>query len=363
MRSISDTIERLGKLRLAHSPSPLFENRLTDLGPFGSNRGALEAKIHIPEGLMPRAPLVVVLHGCTQTASAYDHGSGWSRLADDYGFAVLFPQQTRSNNANTCFNWFVPGDIRRDQGEAFSIRQMIETVTSRYDIDRSRIFITGLSAGGAMANVMLATHPELFAGGAIIAGLPYGTATTVPEAFDRMRGHGLPGPDGLQTLLRSASPHTGPWPTISVWQGTKDHTVVPANAFAIIEQWRGVHGAEHSPATERIDRHQRVVWRDADGREALELYQLRGMGHGTPIDVPSGYGKAGPYMLDVGISSTQHIARSWGLIASFEKRVNHDSGKSHEPPASTFQSPYSSDKGTGIQQTIEKALRAAGLMK
>ncbi|WP_426128457.1 extracellular catalytic domain type 1 short-chain-length polyhydroxyalkanoate depolymerase [Pararhizobium sp. PWRC1-1] len=363
MRSISDTIERLSKLRSAHGPSPLFDDRLTDLGPFGSNRGGLEAKIHIPKGLMPRAPLVVVLHGCTQTASAYDQGSGWSRLADDYGFAVLFPQQTRSNNANTCFNWFEPGDFRRDQGEAVTIRQMIETVTSQYDIDRSRIFITGLSAGGAMANVMLATHPELFAGGAIIAGLPYGTATKVSEAFDRMRGHGLPGPDGLQALLRSASPHTGPWPSISVWQGTNDHTVVPANALAIIEQWRSVHGVQHPPVTERTNRHQRTVWKGADGREALELYQLGGMGHGTPIDVPSGYGKAGPYMLDVGISSTQHIARSWGLIASFEKRVNLDPGKSHEPPASTFQSPYASENGTGIQQTIEKALRAAGLMK
>ncbi len=363
MRSISDTIERLRKLRSAQGPSPLFNDSLTDLGPFGSNRGALDAKIHIPKDLMPRAPLVVVLHGCTQTASTYDHGSGWSRLADDYGFVVLFPQQTRSNNANTCFNWFVPGDIRRDQGEAFSIRQMIETVTSRYDIDRSRIFITGLSAGGAMANVMLATHPEIFAGGAIIAGLPYGTATTVPEAFDRMRGHGLPGPDSLQTLLRSASPHRGPWPTISVWQGTKDQTVVPANASAIIEQWSGVHELEQPPATERIDVHQRIVWRGADGRDAIELYQLAGMGHGTPIDVRSGYGKAAPYMLDVGISSTQHIARSWGLIASFEKRGNIDPGKSHEPPANTFHPPFSLEKGAGIQQTIEKALRAAGLMK
>ncbi len=363
MQSISDTIERLRKLRSAHGSAPVFDDRLTDLGPFGSNRGALEAKIHIPKSLMPRAPLVVVLHGCTQTASVYDHGSGWSRLADDYGFAVLFPQQTPSNNANTCFNWFVPGDIRRDQGEAFSIRQMIETVTSRYDIDRSRIFITGLSAGGAMANVMLATHPELFAGGAIIAGLPYGIATTVPEAFDRMRGQGLPGADGLQTLLRSASKHDGPWPAISVWQGTKDHTVVPANAFAVIEQWRGVHEAEYPPVTERIDRHQRIVWRGADDREALELYQIGGMGHGTPIDATSGYGKAGPCMLDVGISSTQHIARSWGLIASFEKRVNLDSGTSHEPPANTFHAPYASEQGMGIQRTIEKALRAAGLMK
>jgi poly(hydroxyalkanoate) depolymerase family esterase len=363
MRSLSDTIERLNKLRSGHGPSPRFADGLTDLGPFGSNHGALEAKIHVPKDLMPRAPLVVVLHGCTQTASAYDHGSGWSRLADDYGFVVLFPQQTRSNNANTCFNWFERGDIQRDHGEAFSIRQMIERVISQYDIDRSRIFITGLSAGGAMANVMLATHPELFAGGAILAGLPYGTATTVPEAFDRMRGQGIPATDRLRSLLRSASQHDGPWPTISVWQGTKDHTVVPANALAIIEQWKGVWQLEHPPVNELIDRHQRTIWKGADGREAIELYQLTGMGHGTPIDVQSGYGKPAPYMLDVGVSSTQYIARSWGLIASFEKRGNLDPGTPDEPPANTSKPLFPLKQATGIQQTIEKALRAAGLVK
>jgi poly(hydroxyalkanoate) depolymerase family esterase len=112
-----------------------------------------------------------------------------------YVIALLYPQQTRANIANTCFNWFVLGDIQRDQGEAFPIRQMIETAISRYDIDRSRVFITGLLAGGAVANVLLATNPDLFAGGASVAGLPYGAAATVPEAFDRMRGHSLPATD------------------------------------------------------------------------------------------------------------------------------------------------------------------------
>jgi poly(hydroxyalkanoate) depolymerase family esterase len=363
MRSISDTIARLKKLRPATTPHHPIDDKLADLGAFGSNPGALEAKIHIPKSLIPRSPLVVVLHGCTQTAAGYDYGSGWSHLADDYGFAVLFPQQTRSNNANVCFNWFMPGDIRGDQGEAFSIRQMIETTAARYDIDRSRIFITGLSAGGAMANIMLAAHPDLFAGGAIIAGLPYGTANTIPEAFDRMRGHGLPGTEKLQSLLRSATEHNGPWPTISIWQGTKDHTVVPANALAIVEQWRRVLGVERSPATDRIDGHQRTVWRDAHGREAIELYQVAGMAHGTPIDVSSDYGRAGPYMMDVGISSTQHIARSWGLIASFEKRVRLDVGEPHEQRGSVLPVASAPEHGNGIQQTIEKALRSAGLMK
>jgi poly(hydroxyalkanoate) depolymerase family esterase len=106
--------------------------RLTNLGSFGSNPGGLTAKVFIPKMLRPQVALVVVLHGCTQTAANYDLGSGWSQLAEDYGFVLLFPEQSRSNNSNLCFNWFVPDDTRR----AMSIRQMIETLCSRADIDQ-----------------------------------------------------------------------------------------------------------------------------------------------------------------------------------------------------------------------------------
>lgn len=364
MRSISDTIERLSKLRGSRGQVHEPGNVLADLGPFGANPGGLEARVHIPAGMQLRAPLVVVLHGCTQTASAYDHGSGWSRLADDYGFAVLFPEQTRSNNANTCFNWFSPGDTTRGEGEAASIRQMIDTVVTRYNIDRSRIFITGLSAGGAMANVMLATYPEVFSGGAIIAGLTYGAAASIPEAFDRMRGHGLPDAATLQSLLRNASHHCGPWPAISVWQGTLDATVVPLNALSIIDQWRAVHPVSQKPdLIELVDGHTRMVWKSPDGRDLIEHYSILGMGHGTPIDTRSGYGRSSPYMLDVKISSTLHIARSWGLIASFEKRVERDQDPIGKTTFELPTVPSSAPAWSGIQKTIEDALRAAGLMK
>ena len=140
---------------------------------------------YVPEQL-PRAPaLVVVLHGCGQTAAAYDFGTGWSTLAKRYGFALLMPEQQRANNANTCFNWFNPGDIARGRGEAASIRQMIARMVADHEIDPRRIYITGLSAGGAMTSVMLAVYPEVFAGGAIIAGLPYGIASNVPRSTRR----------------------------------------------------------------------------------------------------------------------------------------------------------------------------------
>src|SRR4029453_18745537 len=89
-------------------------DRLSDLAAFGSNPGQLRARTYTPDNLSAGAPLVVVLHGCTQTAADYDYGSGWSSLADRYGFALLFPEQQRSNNSNLCFNWFAPGDLRRD---------------------------------------------------------------------------------------------------------------------------------------------------------------------------------------------------------------------------------------------------------
>lgn len=361
MRSLSDTLERLARLR-SFKPAAPTHSILKKLDRFGENPGALAAWQHVPKHLPAAPALVVVLHGCTQTAASYDVGSGWSALAEDYGFIVLFPEQNRQNNANLCFNWFNAADTQRDRGEAMSIRQMIATVVAEHGIDERRIYITGLSAGGAMANAMLACYPEVFGGGAIIGGLPYAAASTIPEAFDRMRGHGLPGTGSLQASLRAASRHEGAWPTISVWQGTSDNTVVPDNAAALVAQWRGVHAVPQQPTqVETLGRHLRSVWCDDRGLEAIELYTISGMGHGTPVDASSGYGRAAPFMLDVGVSSTVQIARSWGLAASFERR-----DQPHVPPSpegTVKQPPSSSGADNSIQSIIEKALRSAGLMK
>ncbi|WP_432612810.1 extracellular catalytic domain type 1 short-chain-length polyhydroxyalkanoate depolymerase [Mesorhizobium mediterraneum] len=291
---------------------------------FGSNPGGLKARFYAPANLPHGAALVVVMHGCTQTADGYDRGSGWSQLAEQEGFAVLFPEQQRANNANLCFNWFVPGDIRRDSGEALSIRQMVEALVVAHKIDRERIFVTGLSAGGAMTSVMLAAYPDVFAGGAIIAGLAYGSATTIPEAFDRMRGHGGPSEQELPRLVRAASSHKGPWPTISIWHGTADNTVVPFNADAILVQWQGVHSIDANPKrSETVDGHMRQVWCDTSGRELIEKFSITGMGHGAPLKTPgdNGLGSAGPFMLDVGISSTRHIACFWGIMGDRSARL------------------------------------------
>ncbi len=332
--------------------------RLVAVEHFGSNPGALKAWAYVPRNLEPGSPLVVVLHGCRQTAADYDHGAGWSLMADRYRFAVLYPEQTRLNNAHLCFNWFEPGDTRRDAGEAFSIRQMIEQLAVARGIDRRRIFVTGLSAGGAMAMAMLASYPDVFSGGAVIAGLAYGTATTIPEAFDRMRGHGAPDRTALTALVRRASDYEGTWPRLSVWQGSDDPTVVPSNADVIIEQWTALHGLSPEPSdTETIDGHRRHVWHSHRGDDVIELYRVAGMGHGAPVheDGIDGGDSSGPFMLAAGISATRRIATFWRLATSIEgKSVNHPRVAPHRPEHAAFRRP-------GIAAVIDKALRYAGL--
>ncbi|MFD1786169.1 alpha/beta hydrolase family esterase [Sphingomonas floccifaciens] len=364
MRRLNDTITRLrAHLPTADSagPNPLSP-RLQPFETTRPNPGDLSAKAFVPAGGVAM-PLVVVLHGCKQTADSYDVGSGWSAVAERNGFAVLLPEQATGNNPNRCFNWFQPGDVRRGSGEALSIRNMIAEMVERHAIDPARVYVTGLSAGGAMASVMLAAYPEVFAGGAIIAGLPFGTADTIPQAFDRMRGHGLPDAAQLGRLVSRASDHAGLWPTIAVWHGSADATVSQANAEAILDQWRSLHGvAAAADRRDVVDGAVRRQWIDAGGRICLEDYRIAGMGHGTPL-TSSGTGACGspmPYMLDVGISSTWHIASSWGLVDA----ASDDGIMVPEPIASDRGS--SSPPGlhmVDVQATIERALRSAGLMR
>jgi len=383
LRKLSDTVARLQALRArhaAHAPDRGLPDRLSTWTGSDSDPGGLKAHFYLPKELPDGAPLVVVLHGCTQSAAGYDHRSGWSQLADRAGFALLYPEQQRANNPNLCFNWFLPANTTRGSGEVRSIRRMIEEMVSAHGLDRGRIFVTGLSAGGAMAAAMLATYPEVFAGGAIIAGIPYGSATTVPEAFDRMRGHGGPPGPELQALVRRASVHSGPWPRISIWHGSADGTVAPSNAEAIATQWRGVHELDGAPERSQVGRHSRQVWTDGAGEPVIEINLVGGMGHGTPLG-GDGLGAPGPYMLDVGISSTQEIARFWGIAETetgASERLPRDAGHppypAPAPHGDTADTPWSGprapgrsarpDSGSpGVGKIIEDALRAAGLMR
>ena len=298
--------------------SPLVETR-----GFGSNPGALKMFSFVPGSLQQPPALVVVLHGCGQTAAGYDLGAGWSTLAKHYGFALLMPEQQPSNNSNGCFNWFNPEDTARDSGEACSIRQMIARMVGDVGIDQQRVFVTGLSAGGAMTSVMLATYPEVFSGGAVIAGLPFGVASNVREALNGMFQSSSRPAGELGDLVRNASNHKGPWPKLSVWHGSADRTVNPANANEIVKQWLDVHQLPSAPMSEGIvDGHPRQVWWNADGETMVESYTITDMAHGTPLGTAENdeqYGAQGAFLIEAGISSSYHIANFFGLTEWIRK--------------------------------------------
>lgn len=365
-----------------HSDSPLVET-----ASFGTNPGSLKMYSFVPDGLSQKAPLVVVLHGCTQNAAGYNHGAGWSTLAERYGFALLMPEQQRTNNANTCFSWFNPEDCTRDEGEAFSIRQMITQMAKDHSIDPNRIFVTGLSAGGAMTSVMLATYPEVFAGGAIIAGLPFGVASNVEEALSGMRQTSPRDAAELGDMVRAASSHTGPWPKVSVWHGDRDLTVNPSNGDAIVQQWLDVHGLPSAPMSQtEVDGHERNIWWNADGKTVVEFYNVSRMAHGTPLGIGDSdeyFGAAGPFLIDAGISSSYHIATFFGLTDKVHRAKAAASSSAETLPATKpapvpsldVQIPLngyaeaSNDffrrrrSKIDVGAVISKALTAAGLLK
>lgn len=382
MRKLSANIAQLVAMRAA-AGSTMEANqpsRLQEVESFGTNPGALKAKCYVPAQVAQKPALVVVLHGCTQTADGYDHGAGWSQLADDHGFILLFPEQQRSNNPNLCFNWFSHADNVRDRGETLSIRQMIEAMIDAHGIDTSRIFITGLSAGGAMTSILLASYPELFAGGAIIAALPFGAASNVQQALEAMRAPDTLSGDQLGDRVRSASDHAGPWPRVAIWHGAADQTVKSSNADAILAQWLSVHELDEAPnSTEDIAGHRYRIWHDAEGRALIEDYRITGMGHGTPLATTGNdaCGTPMPHMLEAGISSTRRIAASWGLLNDQKvvqrpkpaERVTAETPNSLSTTKTGLQALSSvkpartaANKGS-VQKIIEDALRSAGLMR
>ena len=382
MRKLSANIAQLVAMRAAAGPTMEANqpSRLQEVESFGTNPGALKAKCYIPAQVAQKPALVVVLHGCTQTADGYDHGAGWSQLADDHDFILLFPEQQRSNNPNLCFNWFSRADNVRDRGETLSIRQMIGTMIDAHGIDTSRIFITGLSAGGAMTSILLASYPELFAGGAIIAGLPFGAASNVQQALEAMRAPDTLSGDQLGDRVRSASDHAGPWPRVAIWHGAADQTVKSSNADAILAQWLSVHELDEAPnSTEDISGHRYRIWHDAKGRALIEDYRITGMGHGTPLATTGNdaCGTPMPHMLEAGISSTRRIAASWGLLndqkvvqrpkpmdrATVETPNSLSTAKTGLETLSSVKPARAAANKGSVQKIIEDALRSAGLMR
>ncbi len=284
---------------------------------FGSNPGNLRMFKYVPNALPADAPLVVALHGCSQSAASYDAETGWQLFADRYRFALLLPQQQSANNSSTCFNWLETIDTTRGQGETLSIKQMVDRMIADHGIAPSRIYVTGLSAGGAMTSTLLAAYPDVFAGGAIVAGIPHRCATSQSAAFSCMNPGSNLTPSQWGDKVRASSTWTGPWPIVSIWHGDGDFVVRPMNLTESMEQWTNVHGIDQTAeVSDTVGGFPHKVYKTSSGQARVETYTITGMGHGTPVDPGTGEtqcGTAGAYILDVNLCSSYYIARFFGL--------------------------------------------------
>lgn len=295
---------------------------LTRVSDFGSNPGALAMYVYRPASLPAHPPVVVALHGCTQNAQVYADNSGLPQLADRDGFLLVLAETSSANNPNQCFNWFQTTDNRRGAGEALSVRQMAGQAVTAYGADPQRVYVTGLSAGGAMTAVMLATYPDVFSAGAVVAGLPY-DCTRDNSPYTCMNPGVDLSPDQWAQRVRDAYPsYTGSWPRTAIWYGDQDTTVVPRNATELRDQWTALHGLSQTPGrttTIRPDTTQQDQYLAADGTVAVEVDRVPGIGHGTPVDPGTGTQQCGstaaPYFPD-SICSSYWIARFFGLDTS-----------------------------------------------
>lgn len=311
-KALVDFVDHSESARLEPKPVRPAAPNLSERVGFGSNPGSLRMLEYVPPGLKPGAPLVVVLHGCGQTADDFDRGSGWTKLARQHGFALLYPEQSSSNNSHGCFNWFRPSSVARDRGEVGSVRQMISMMIDEHDLDAQAVHVMGLSAGGALTAALLAAYPETFRAGAIVGGLPTGAARDAMNAYSVMTNGTVKTSEEWANLVQQAAPESSNWPRISIFHGTQDQVVNVKNAEALRIQWLAVHGLTDVDAKSiKMGQTTSHVWHDENGEIKVEFTLLDDFDHGVPIK--PGQGKVMPFMLASTIHLPQVLTDRWEL--------------------------------------------------
>jgi poly(hydroxyalkanoate) depolymerase family esterase len=248
---------------------------------FSSAAGAREYKVYVPAS-RPQAPrgLILMLHGCTQTPDDFAAGTNMNAVAEAHGLMVAYPHQPKSANASACWNWFNPADQNRDAGEPSIIAGLTQSLVSEFAADPRRVFVAGLSAGGAMAAVMGATYPDLYAAVGVHSGLAYRSANDVASAFATMRG---PSGHAPAPARRGASATEPGVPTI-IFHGSRDRTVHPSNADRIVEAARDRLATGMDPeeirGVEGGRGYARKILRGSGGVPVVEFWRIEGAGHG-----------------------------------------------------------------------------------
>ena len=279
------------------APAPLPEGARFEQRTYANAAGSRAYKLYVPSGCTDQAlPLVVMLHGCTQSPDDFAAGTRMNDLAEELSFLVAYPAQTQAANASKCWNWFSAGDQQRDQGEPSLIAGITRQIISDFPVDPRRVYVAGLSAGGAAAAIMGSTYPDLYAAIGVHSGLACGAASDVPSAFAAMRQ------GGARRQGRSAAAV----PTI-VFHGDRDTTVNPVNSDQVIAQSKAATNLRATVSRGEAPggiSYTRTVQADESGRPILEQWVLHGAGHAW-----SGGSAAGSYTEPRGPDASREMMR------------------------------------------------------
>ncbi|MCW8831790.1 MAG: PHB depolymerase family esterase [Colwellia sp.] len=290
----------------------------TVLEAFGDNPGSLEASYFTPQAKSPA--LVVLLHGCAQNGEQLAQQTGLLGLAKKHQFALLLPQQALSNNIKRCFNWYSTDDYSRDKGESLSLKNMIATVKQQFSSDK--VYIVGLSAGGAMTSNMLVNYPELFTAGAVIAGIPFPCADGLITGISCMKNGPSQTSDELVSQIEKITSNQIAWPRLSVWTGVEDSIVNPLNASMLAQQWAQLSKITAKPTVTHKSGYQVTRWQNVAKETQVELIEVAKLGHGIMVNprVANG-GEASDYLLAAPVSTAKYLVDFWHLQREQTKNI------------------------------------------
>lgn len=261
-----------------------------------SDHGSRSYRLYVPaKPTQGPVPLIVMLHGCTQTPEDFAAGTGMNRIAEEFGFLIAYPAQPSGANMQKCWNWYRPEDQARGRGEPALIAGLTREILRDYPVDPAQVYVAGLSAGGAAAVVVAAAYPDIFSAVGVHSGLPAGGAHDIPSAFSAMRS-------GTRS-----KPHQSVVPTI-VFHGLADTTVHPENGAAVLAQavsaMPDLRVAERTGTSAGGRLFRTTAHLDAEGRSHAELWEIEGAGHAW-----AGGDPAGSHTDATGPDASRHMMR------------------------------------------------------
>jgi poly(hydroxyalkanoate) depolymerase family esterase len=263
----------------------------------------LDHRLHLPAARDEHAPLLVALHGCRQDAEDFAHGTRFDVLAERHGLIVVYPEQDERANGHRCWNWFLPENQRRDGPEPAKILALVEEIATTHSVDRTRIFVAGLSAGAALAAALAEQAPDVFSGAGLMAGIALHAAHDVESAYAAMRGELDDGAFLPVRLSRNGRPYQNS--RAIVWTGLKDRRVAPGNAWHLGAQFQTLYGLPPKPDVEDdLPDGRRAQWHDPSQRLRLEVRELDGIGHAW-----SGGSLRGSYTAPAGPNFSEALLR------------------------------------------------------